>query len=442
MRNIIGMRRETVDDSERRVPLTPAQVRHVTGSLGVSVIVEPSSRRVFADDEFHKAGARISSDLSPCNIVLGVKEIPIDHIRRNGAYCYFSHTVKAQRYNMPMLAHIIDVKATLLDYELVTNESGRRLIFFGNYAGYAGMIDSLWALGKRLAWEGISNPFESIEPAHRYESLADAESAVAQAGERIRREGLPAEINPLVCIFTGRGRVSKGAQEIFGLLPTERVSPERIGTLRASGAYSSHAVYGCELRKPDLYVAPGDPAQFDMNDFERNPSVYSGRLHTYVNTATMIINGIYWSPRFPKLLTRQFMREHYASTDDRTLRVIGDISCDIEGAIEFTVKATTSDNPVFVYEPLTENVIDGWEGDGPVVLAVDKLPTELPREASQSFGESLLPFIADLAAVDFTGPKETLELPAPFRKALIAHGGALTNNFRYLNNYLLRSETT
>jgi len=441
MNNTIGLRRETVDDSERRAPLTPTQVRELIRGHGVRVIVEPSGQRIFSDDEYRAAGAEISSDLDPCNIVLGVKEIPVEHIRPGGVYCFFSHTVKAQRYNMPMLAHIVEVRATLIDYELVTSEAGRRLIYFGNYAGYAGMIDSLWALGKRLAWEGISNPFEEIRPAWQYERLADAEAVVAEAGERIREDGLPEAISPLVCVFTGRGRVSRGAQELFGFLPAVRVAPDKIAQLRERGAYSSHAVYGCELRKPDLYARCDGSGGFDADAFQADPSSWKGVLHEYVKAATLIINGIFWSPRYPRLLTREFMRALYADTADRTLRVIGDITCDIEGAIEFTVKATTSEDPVYVYEPLTGRVIDGWEGDGPVVLAVDRLPSELPREASQAFGEGLLPFVADLAGTDFTRPAGELELPAPFRKALIAHRGTLTENFRYLNNYLLRGDT-
>ena len=440
MRNVIGMRRETVDESERRAPLSPMQVEHVVHTLGVRVIVEPSPQRIFDDAAYVAAGAELSTDLSSCNLVMGVKEIPVEAIHPGGAYCYFSHTIKAQRYNMPMLTHIIDVGATLLDYELVTSEADRRLIFFGDFAGYAGMIDALWALGKRLAWEGVPNPFESIQPAHCYDNLADAETAVALAGERVQREGLPAQVTPLVCIFTGRGRVSKGAQEVFAHLPVVRLRPSDLDSLNAPGGHSAHTVYACELRKPELYSPIDKTRSFDVETFNRNPEDYRGRLHEYAHMATIVINGIYWSPRYPRLLTRQFIRGYYDSGRAGPLRVIGDITCDIEGSIEFTVKATTSDNPVFVYEPATGKVIDGWAGDGPVVLAVDKLPAELPREASQAFGEGLLPFIAHLAAADFTLPVEKLELPAPFAKALIAHQGALTDNFRYLNNCLLRSD--
>jgi alpha-aminoadipic semialdehyde synthase len=151
----------------------------------------------------------------------------------------------------------------------------------------------------------------------------------------------------------------------------------------------------------------------------------------------MIVNGVQWSPRFPRLLTKENMREIYAGNPKPPLRVIADIACDIEGSIEFTVKSTTSENPVYIYEPLTDRVIDGFAGSGPIVLAVDKLAADLPREASKSFGKALLPFIRALAAADFSRPLEDLDIPNPFKNAVIAHQGALTENFRYLNEYLL-----
>jgi alpha-aminoadipic semialdehyde synthase len=444
--NCIGIRRETIDETERRAPLTPAQVERLVEDYGVSVVVEPSPLRVFPDAEYAAAGATLSDDLLHCNVVFGVKEIPIERIRAGGAYCYFSHTIKAQRYNMPMLAHIVEVGATLIDYELVTSESGKRLIFFGDFAGYAGMIDTLWALGRRLEWEGLTTPFADLEPAWRYRSLADAETALVEVGQRIQREGLPAEITPLVCLFTGRGRVSKGAQRIFGRLPAVRLQPEEIVSFVQSGKWSERAVYGAELVKRDLYRAVSAealnaPGEFDPSDFSTAPEHYAERLTEYLDCATLLVNGIFWSPRFPRLITREYARRRWSGGDQPRLRVIGDITCDVGGSIELTVKATDATNPVFVYEPVADTVVDGWAGDGPVILAVDKLPAELPREASQSFGEGLAPFIPTLARADFSADLESLDIPLSLRRAVIAHRGELTGNFRYLNNDLLHDES-
>jgi len=436
MRNCIGIRRETIDEFEKRAPLIPKQVERLVEHFGLRVIVEPSSRRVFSDADYTAAGAEISADLTPCGIIFGVKEIPVDELHGKGVYCFFSHTIKAQRYNMPMLRHIIDSQATLLDYELVTNDYGRRLIFFGDYAGYAGMIDTLWALGQRLDWEGVPNPFSNLKPAHEYASLEEAESSVREVGRQIQMEGLPKAICPFVCLFTGSGQVSHGARHIYNLLPTVKLLPDDIVTFRDSGAWSDRAVYGAVLTRPHLYRRY-DGGGFDRDDFEANPKQYVGALEPYLHQAQLLINAIYWSPRYPRLVTRDFVRDYYHNGGP--LRVIGDISCDIGGSIEITLKATTSGNPVFVYDVDRESAEDGVTGNGPVVLSVDKLPSELPREASESFGAALMPFIMDLARADFGVEYNQLEIPAPFKRAVIAHDGKLTDNFRYLGEYLLES---
>lgn len=437
MRNTIGIRRESIDATDRRAPLTPDQVGLLVDKFFLCVIVEPSSQRIFADEEYAAAGAKISGDLTSCNVVLGVREIPIQNIQPGQVYCFFSHMIKAQRYNMPMLRHIIESGSTLLDYELVTNESGRRLIFFGDFAGYAGMIDSMWALGKRLDWEGIPNPFSIVKRAREYADLEEAKAAVAGVGRQIQKEGLPAAITPFVCAFTGRGLVSKGAQKIFNLLPAVAVRPDDLESLNKPGAHSPKAVYRVEFRKPDLY-APLDPsAAFDLEDFNERPGRYRGRFSRYTEHLIMVVNGIRWSTRFPRLLTNEHMREVYARNPKPSLRVVGNITCDIEGSIEFTVRSTTLESPVFVYEPVTGDIINGYAGKGPVVLAVDRLPAEFPREASQSMGEMLIPFVRSLAAADFTQPLDALDLPTPFKKSVIAHQGQLTEHFRYLNEYLL-----
>jgi alpha-aminoadipic semialdehyde synthase len=338
---------------------------------------------------------------------------------------------------MPMLRHIIDSRCTLLDYELVTNEAGKRLIRFGDFAGCAGMIDSLWILGKRLEHEGIASPFSILKQTTEYDGLAEAEEAVSRVGRQIRAEGLPDKITPFVCAFTGKGHVSKGAQRIFNLLPTVEIRPDDLPTLASSGAYSKNAVYHVEYRKSDLYE-PFDPdAKFDPEDFDENPERFNGKFHGSVDYLTMIINGISWSPRYPRLLTREHMSELYARIPNPRLKILADITCDVEGSIEFTVQTTTSENPAFVFEPVTGQVISGYDGDGPALLAVDRLPSELPRAVSESFGNALLPFVPALARTDFSQPFEELDIPEPFRRAIIAHHGRLTENFRYFNEYLL-----
>ncbi len=436
MQNKIGIRHENKDLTEKRAPLTPDQVRELINQHGLTVVVEPSETRIFKDEEYRAAGAAISSDLSDCNIVFGVKEIPIPSLLPGKALCFFSHTIKGQPYNMPMLKAILDLRITLLDYEKVTDERGRRLIFFGRFAGYAGMIDTLWALGGRLKWEGLDTPFAEIKQAWHYNSLQEAREHIRSVGEKIAANGLPESVMPLVVGFAGYGQVSQGAQEIFDELPFEEITPQQLGEFYRSGTWSRNRVYKVVFKEEDM-VRPKSPSTpFELLDYYQHPEKYEGRFEEYLPFLTVLVNGIYWEPKYPRLVTRRYLKERWESGEKLPLRVIGDITCDIEGSIECNLKATKSTNPIYVYHPLEGTIHDGWEGDGVVVLAVDKLPSELPREASESFGRALLPFVPTLAAADYGQPFESLNIPTEFKRAVIAHQGKLTPDFTYLEQYL------
>jgi len=449
MTGTIGIRRETKDNTQRRAPLSPDNVRRLVGDHGLRVVVEPWKNRIFRDDEYAGAGAVISSDLSGCNVIFGVKEIYGSHLSGGSVYCYFSHTVKGQEYNMPMLCDILENKITLFDYELVKNDQGKRLVYFGPFAGYAGMIDTFWALGKRLDWEKIPNPFSSIRYASEYKRLENAREALSGIGARISSDGLPKDIVPFVTGFTGYGHVSKSAQELYDLLPSESIAPGDLAAFIESGTFSDRKVYKCEFHKPDLYADDGESGNvgFNLDKFKTHPERFRNRFAEYLPYLSVVVNGIYWEPAFPRLITAGNVKRLFAGAgDDPTrgnhalprLRVIGDITCDIGGSVELTVKETTTENPVFVYDPLTGNITDGWKGSGPVVMAVGKLPSELPKEASESFGNALEPFVPRLALADFSKPTATLDIPDEFRRALIAHAGELTPGFSYLHDNPLR----
>ncbi len=439
MRNCIGIRRENKDETERRTPLTPFQVMKLVNLHGVHVVVEPSKTRVFSDEEYEKIGAEISEDLSHCNLIFGIKEIPLQSLAEKQAYCFFSHTIKGQPHNMPMLKKIMELKDTLLDYELVTDDSGRRLIFFGNFAGYAGMIDSLWALGLRWRSEGIPNPFERLQPAYKYENLEEARRAITDVGRRIRQEGLPPEVVPFVCGITGYGQVSRGAQDIFDLLPFRSIRPEQLAEFYEKKEFSRHTAYKVVFEEKHMFKARpynGREKRFNLKEYFKHPERYESKFEQYVPYLSMLINAIYWTPECPKLVTKAYLRELYREQPNPCLKVIGDITCDIDGSIEMTVKATNSANPIYVFDPETEQVQDGYEGRGPVIMAVDKLPAELPREASEFFGNALLPYVPELAAGDYFAPYEKVRIPKPFKKAMIVHRGNLTRNFSYLAKHL------
>ena len=432
MLNAIGIRRETKDATQRRAPLSPDHIRELIRRYHTTVYVEPWSRRIFSDKEYRDAGARLTDDLSKANIIFGVKEIDPSLLLDRMTYCFFSHTVKGQAYNMPMLQSIIEKKITLCDYELVRGRDGKRLIFFGDFAGYAGMIDALWALGRRLEAEGIRSPFRKMRYASTYGCLREAREDLGEIADAIRKHGLPREITPCVCAFTGYGRVSTAAQELFDLLPTVEIEPEDLERVVRSGMNSDRVLYKVVLHKPHLFqhVTPG--RGFDAHDFHDHPESYASRFEKYVPHLTMIINGIYWEPRFPRILTKKYMKALYARVRHPRLRVIGDITCDIDGSIELTVKETDATNPVYVYDPVSGRLRDGWKGRGPVILAVDKLPAELPREASESFGTALLPFVRQLAHAEFSRPMSTLLLAEELKHAVIVHRGRLRPAYAHL----------
>jgi alpha-aminoadipic semialdehyde synthase len=433
MAGVVGIRREDKSRWERRVPLAPTQVRQLVEG-GLSVVVQPSDIRIFPDQEYEQAGAVSREDLSGCDVVLGVKEMPVEVFRENGTYVFFSHTIKGQAYNMEMLKALMARRCQLLDYETVADDEGRRLIFFGRYAGLAGMIDSLWAFGRRLEHEGLPTAFARLQPAHRYASLEEAEAAIREVGSWISGGGLPEQLTPVVVGFTGYGNVSGGAQEILSYLPVQELSPADLLAGKAEGI--RHQVVKVVLKEIDTCV-PRDPqAVFDLQHYFANPGMYTGRYMDYLPHFTILMNCIFWSPESPRVLTRRDVRQMYGSGRSARLKVVGDVSCDIEGGVEITLKATGQDEPLFVYDPDGDRAVPGVQGTGPVVMAVDNLPCELPRESSLEFGTALLPFVAAIARADYSVPFEDLHLPPEIKRAAILHHGELTPEYHHMRSFL------
>jgi alpha-aminoadipic semialdehyde synthase len=300
------------------------------------------------------------------------------------------------------------------------------------------MIDTLWALGRRFRWEGITTPFEHVRQSIDYVDLAAAEKAIQEVGEEIAVRGVPAAVSPVVFGVAGYGHVSKGAQEILDLLPVETLSSDTL-TSSASGLGS-----GIDSRRVGKVVfaeehmaepaAPG--ASFQLQEYYQYPERYRARFEEFLPHLTVLVNGIYWESRYPRLVTKDYLRRSYAAGGSPKLRVIGDISCDLGGAIEATMKTTVPDSPVYLYDPSSDRLTDGWEGHGPVILAVDFLPAELPVDASQSFGDVLTPFVPALARADYAVDFEALDLPPELKRAVIVHRGKLTPEYRYIESFL------
>ena len=417
----VGIRREDKSRWERRVPITPQMARKLHDEHGIEFIAQPSPVRIFREEEFERAGAKVQEDLSRAGVVFGVKEIPMQHFQPRKTYVFFAHVIKGQPYNMAMLRRMMELGCNLIDYEKVTDETGHRLIFFGWHAGVVSMVESLWALGRRLQHEGIANPFSAIRSTLTYGSLAEVREEVRRVGERIKTEGLPQAITPLIVGVAGYGNVGRGIQEILSDLPTIEIEPADVARIGNDPRASNRAIYRV-LFKEEHAVAPNDPgAHFDLQDYYLHPQKYHSIFDQYVPHLTVLMNSNYWDARYPRLLTNSLLRSLFAGGRQPRLRVVGDASCDIGGSIECTLKATEPDDPVYVYDPHAEQVRMGVEGYGPVVLAVDILPSEIPREASEYFSEILEPFIPAIANADYSVPFEELALPSEIARAMILY---------------------
>ncbi len=432
----IGIRAEDKSIWERRAPITPDGVRALVNESDLEVLVQPSTIRVFKDAEYRRAGARVEENLSSCPVVFGVKEMPSHTFVPGHSYVFFAHVIKGQPYNMPMLRRLLELGCQLIDYERVTDDQGRRLIFFGRHAGLAGMINTLWALGKRLDWEGIANPLSQLRQTHEYGSLSEAKEAVSAAGDHIVRHGLPREVAPMVCGFAGYGNVFRGANQIIELLPVREIAPREVAAVATSPASARDVVYKVVFKEEHTVEPISPDGSFDLQHYYDHPEKYRSRFASYLPHLSVLVNCVYWEEKYPRLVTKADARRLYCGADAPRLRVIGDISCDIEGAIECTGKSTEPGNPVYVYDPATDTTTDGVKGNGPVVMAVDILPSELPREASTDFSAVLAPYVPAIAGADYSAPFEELALPPEIKRALITHRGELTPNYRYLQAYL------
>jgi saccharopine dehydrogenase (NAD+, L-lysine forming) len=439
MAKALGIRREDKYQWERRAPLTPSHVARLVREEGLDVYVQPSTLRVFSDDAYREAGAKVQEDLSPCGVIVGVKETPSELFQEGKTYFFFSHTIKGQPYNMPMLKRMMEKGCQLIEYEKIVDDQGRRLVLFGRHAGLAGMIESLHALGKRLSAEGLEdlrNPFAEIRQPYQYQDLGEARAHLERIGERVVRDGLPASLTPLVVGFLGYGNVSGGAQEILDCLPVEELQPEMLFSLDRY-APSNKTIYKVVFGEKETVVARDGSSAFSLEHYWQHPEGYRAAFARYLPYLTVLINGIYWDERYPVLVSAADVRELYAGPKRPALRVIGDITCDIEGSIALTRKATLPDQPCYVYDPTNDTIRDGVDNlRGPVIMAVDILPTEFPVEASGAFGDALLPLLPATVLADSGGSFDDWNLPEPIKRAVILYKGELTGPYRYLGKHV------
>ena len=437
MKAIIGIAREEKNIWERRVPLIPAHIGELIRDQQLDIRVQTSPNRIFPDKDFLGEGAEIVADLSTCSLIFAIKELPIPHLEKGKVYVFFTHTTKGQSHNMPMLKKMVDLGCTMIDYEKIVNEKGQRLLFFGRQAGEAGMIETLWSFGQRLNVEGFKgNPFSTLKQTYKYRSLAEAKADIQGVGKQIREKGLDPKLVPLVCGFTGYGHVSQGAQEIFELLPFEEIQPSSLEAFFKAKEFSANKLYKVVFKEGDMVRPKAKGVPFILQDYYDHPDKYEPVFDSYVPHLTILVNCIFWSPKYPKYVTKEFLKKLYGGPAAPRLRVVGDITCDIDGSMECTVKATEPDVPSFVYDPFQDVARDGFVGRGPVVMAVDNLPAEIPLESSVFFSGALKGFVPGIAAADFSGSLADCRLPDPIRRALILFRGQFTPEYEYMRKFI------
>jgi alpha-aminoadipic semialdehyde synthase len=435
MNNKIGIRQEDKYAMERRVAIPSALVKSLTQKASLQFEVESSSKRIFTDKEYLEAGAQIIDNKFQAPVIFGVKEMPLNFFEPKKTYVFFSHVIKGQAYNMPMLRTMMEKKCNLIDYERIVDNKGRRLIFFGRFAGLAGMINTLWSLGERLKTKGMETPFLKIKQSHSYNSLQDAKQAVREAGNEMAKNGLPSSLHPLIIGITGYGNVSRGAQEILDLLPVDEISPKHLLDANVRKLLSPDRIYKVIFKEADMSVPLEEDKEFDLQEYYKHPERFRGVFERYLPYLSVLMNCIYWDDRYPRIVTKKFLKSMFSNADPR-LTVIGDVTCDPNGSVECTFKGTTIEDPVFTYDPIADKYQMGFDGPGILDMAVDILPSELPRESSEAFGKALAPYIASIAKADYSAPFTELELPNPVKKAMILHQGKLTPDYQYLKQYV------
>ena len=394
----IGVLREEKSPPDKRVPLTPLICSELTARYpNVEILVQPSKIRCYSDDEYSSFGVTLQEDLSDCDILMGVKEVPPDLLIPGKSYFFFSHTIKKQPHNQKLMKAILDRKIRMIDYETLTDKNHNRIIGFGRYAGVVGAYNGI--LGYGLKYDLFR-----LKPANACRDRAEME-------EELRRVKLP----NIKIALTGGGRVANGVIETLSALRIRKVTPEEF--LMAS---FREPVY-CQLNPRD-YVERLDDHNFDLNDFFKHPEHFVSRFGAFTKVTDLYISAHYWDPRSPKMFTQSDMLE-----PGFHISVVADITCDIEGSVPTTLRASTIARPFYGYH-IKKGVEDlPFTKDTICVMAVDNLPCELPRDASDDFGKDLSERV--LPHVFNDDPEGIIE------RATIPSNGQLTPDFAYLDDY-------
>lgn len=395
----LGIIREGKTPPDKRVPFTPLQTEEIEQRFpNVKVVVQKSPIRCFKDEEYRNLGIETAADVSTCDILMGIKEVPIAQLVDKKTYMFFSHTIKMQPHNKKLMQSLLEKKIRMIDYEVLKDKLGNRLVAFGRFAGIVGAYNGLWTYGKRYNTFSLRRAFECFD--------------VNDLKIELRKVKLP----PVKIILTGAGRVGKGAMETLDTVGIRKVSPHDF-----LNSTFEEPVY-VQLSSADYHTRK-EGGHFNREEFHLHPEKYTGDFGKFTHVADVLLAGAYWNPKAPVLFTVQDML-----SPDFKIKIIADITCDIGGSIPSTKVASSIADPIYDYDPTTDSVKPPLSNEKFVtVMGVDNLPCELPRSASEEFGRDLLDRILQ--------PLLIKDIDKIIERATIVKDGAITTGFSYLKEY-------
>ncbi len=395
-----GIIKERKNPPDRRVVFTPEElVRLQKEHPEAEVKVESSDIRVFSDEAYKNLGIEVTDDISDCDVFFGVKEIPVDYLIPNKKYFFFSHTIKKQVHNRKLLQAILDKKIELYDHETIVDASNRRLIGFGRYAGIVGAYNGFRAFG--IKYELFNLP--------KAETLQTKEDLIV----RLKRQVLP----NIKIVLTGHGKVGMGAKEILDGMKVKQVSPEDfLNKIYTQAVYTQIDVLDYNKRIDGNVVE-------DNHDFYKHPETYTSNFERFTKVADIFMAGHFHGNGAPDILTLEML-----PAADCKIKVVADISCDVDGPIACTIRSSTIADPFYGFLPIENREVPYTHPGSIMVMAVDNLPCELPKDASEGFGEM---FMEHVIPAFFNNDKDGI-----LQRAKITENGKLTERFAYLQDYV------
>lgn len=397
----IGILKETKWPVDNRVALTPSQIKHLQSIYpNVDFAVQSSGIRAYSDEEYLDYNIPVINKLDDCDVLFGIKEADIRSLIPNKHYFFFGHIAKMQEYNRPLLMAMVEKNLTFTDYEYLTDESGKRVCAFGWWAGVVGVYYTLRGYGLKYDLFDLPKP--------------DLKFTLQDLLENIRRVELP----NIKIVLTGTGRVSQGAQFVMNNVGINKVD---IDTYLSSDKFDSITY---TIADTQSLVRRIDEQKFDRNDFSKNPHMYKSDFMKFAKTSDVLISAHFWGADDPVYLSQNDYR-----SDEFSLKMIGDITCDIMGSIKSTLRASTHDSPFYDYNPQTEKEEKAFSSPNNItVMAVDTCPNALAIDSSSYFGDMLIEHIIT--------PLLNRERGGIIERATIVEDGNITSNYSYLNEFI------